>query len=67
MSKTLRTALLLFFFALCVRITAGVLTGLDREPVEDERGYVDIAECLMRDWGRDLALSGASCRDGKQS
>jgi hypothetical protein len=42
-TKPARTALWLFALALVVRLAAGLATGIDREPVEDERGYVAIA------------------------
>ena len=43
MTKPARTALWLFALALVVRLAAGLWTGLDREPVEDERGYIETA------------------------
>ena len=46
MTKPARTALWLFALALVVRLAAGLWTGLDREPVEDERGYVETARSL---------------------
>lgn len=48
MTKPARTALWLFVVALVVRLAAGLWTGLDREPVEDERGYVAIAGTLAQ-------------------
>jgi len=42
-TKFARTALWLFALALVVRLAAGMWTGLGREPVEDERGYVAVA------------------------
>jgi uncharacterized membrane protein len=45
-SKTTRTALLLFALAFAIRLAVGLWSGLSREPVEDERGYVEIAQSL---------------------
>ena len=44
MTKPGRTFLLLFALAFAVRLAAGLWTGMSREPVEDERGYVEMAE-----------------------
>jgi hypothetical protein len=49
-TKPARTALWLFALALAVRLAAGTWTGLGREPVEDERGYADIAQSLAGDY-----------------
>lgn len=49
MSKPARTCLLLFLLAFAVRIGAGLWTGMSREPVEDERGYVDYAGSVFGD------------------
>ena len=49
MNRTVRTALLLFAVTLAVRLAVGVWTGLGREPVEDERGYVRLAQSVAED------------------
>jgi hypothetical protein len=39
-SKTARTFVMLFLLAFAVRLGVGLWTGMSREPVEDEQGYV---------------------------
>jgi len=50
-TKTARTVALLFLLALAARLGTGLWTGLDRQPVEDERGYVDTARSVATDHG----------------
>lgn len=45
MTKPVRTFVLLFLLAFAVRLGVGLWTGLSREPVEDENGYVELARC----------------------
>jgi hypothetical protein len=46
-TKPARTFLLLFALAFAVRLAVGLWTGLGREPVEDERGYLETARSLV--------------------
>jgi hypothetical protein len=62
-TKTARTALWLFALALLVRLAAGLWTGFGREAVEDERGYVAIAESLAHGDGFGMQRGVFGIRD----
>ena len=56
MSKPARTAIVLFFLALAVRVALGAWTGMSGPPVEDERGYTLLAQSVAQGRGFELPV-----------
>jgi hypothetical protein len=61
-TKTARTALLLFALALFVRVVVGAWTGVWRAPVEDERGYVQLATSVAYEGEFEMTRPDAGAR-----
>ncbi len=59
MTKPVRTFVLLFLLALAVRLGVGLRIGMSREPVEDERGYLELTRTFRQQ--RIILLSRSVC------